>query len=134
MGSEGRIRWVVTEAAHADIGEVRALRGEEGYRVDVYDLRALLAGYFDATSGCNSKMGKTVCPIGATSAGGKVLKVRWKYPGSGKSGGLRLCFAVFCELRLVVLCHASIRRDVDDDILVHSASDADCYLAVHADD
>lgn len=128
MATEGQIRWVVTEAAHAELVEVRELRGEAGYWLDVHDLRELLAGYFYATPGCNAKLGKTISPIGATGAGGKVLKIRWGYPGCGKSGGLRLCVAAFCEQRLVVLCHASMRRDVEESILIGSADDADSYL------
>jgi len=113
VANGGRIRWVVTEAARSDVAEVRAIRGEQGYRIDVHDLRELLKGYFAAAPGCSGKLGATISPLGATSTGGKILKVRWKYPGAGKSGGLRLCIVTFCEQLLVVLCHASVRRDVD---------------------
>lgn len=32
----------------------------------------------------------------ATAKGGKVLKVRWAIPGSGKSGSLRLVVVAYC--------------------------------------
>ena len=125
----GPIRWVVSDSARADIADVRELRGEDGYKIDVYDLRMLLRGYFEATPGCSIKLGKSICPLGGTTSGGKVLKVRWKYPGGGKSGGLRLCVAAFCDDRLVVVCHASMRRDVDDQALMDSATGVDRYIA-----
>lgn len=79
-------------------------------------------------------MGSTISPLGATKSGGKILKVRWKYMGAGKSGGLRLCLVAFCEQLRVVLCHASLRRDVDGAELWNAAGDADRYLDGEVDD
>jgi hypothetical protein len=126
---------VVTESAAAEIADIRAVRGEAGYRIDVHDLREFLQGYFYATPGCTASMGASISPLGATSSGGKILKVRWKYPGAGKSGGLRLCIVAFCEQLLVVLCHAAIRRDVEHGELLSSALEADQYIdASYGDD
>lgn len=123
-----RITWLVTESAAIEVREIRAMRGEDGYAQDVRDLREYMTAYFEASQGCTVKLGRSVSPIGVTSQGGKILKTRWKYPGAGKSGGLRLCLVAFCDERRVVLCHAAIRRDADDDELIDSASAADGYV------
>lgn len=121
------IRWYVTKAAKAQVADVRKMRGEVDYFADVRNLQTFLAGYFDSSNRCSSKLGKSIAPVGAVG-NGKVLKVRWTYPGAGKSGGLRLCFVAYCDDRKVVLCHASLRRDVNADELIRSATEADIYL------
>jgi hypothetical protein len=102
--------------------------GEGEYISCVRDLQLYLAGYFESSGGCSLKLGKSGSPIGSTAAGGKKLKVRWAYPGCGKSGGLRMCFVAFCEMRKVVLCHIAMRRDVDEDVLESSGDEADAYV------
>ncbi|MCB9872264.1 MAG: hypothetical protein H6837_20585 [Planctomycetes bacterium] len=48
----------------------------------------------------------------------KGLKVRFGYPGCGKSGGLRLAVLAYCSDHLVKIAGAWIRReDPDDDDL-----------------
>jgi hypothetical protein len=121
------ITWFVTEGAASAVAEIRAQLGEKEYAQDVRDLRELLCGYFNAITGCTGKQGKTISPIGVVKHGGKVLKVRWTRPASGKSGGLRLCFVAYCDERRVVLCEASLRRDADNDELLDAAEDVDGY-------
>lgn len=122
-----RIRWYTTKSAREHTLGIRELHGELNYFRDVRDLRDFLSGYFDSSNRCNSKIGSSVSPIGRTESGGKILKVRWIFPGAGKSGGWRLCFVAYCEQRKVVLTYASLRREVDEDKLVGSASDAEGY-------
>lgn len=107
------IAWIVTEEGHRDIAEVRAALGE-GYNADVALLQEM-SGYFSGDEGCTTRQGKTISPLGATSDGGKLLKVRWMMPGCGKSGGLRFAFVVYCEQRTVVLCRGWVRKDDPDD-------------------
>ena len=54
----------------------------------------------------------------ASPRGGKVLKVRWAYPGCGKSGSLRLVVVAYCEQKRVHIAQAFDRREdpSDDDI------------------
>ncbi len=54
----------------------------------------------------------------ASPGGGKVLKVRWAYPGCGKSGSLRLVVVAYCEEKRVHIAQAFDRREnpSDDDI------------------
>ena len=122
----GEITWIVSEDAAGEIADVRDTLGEADYKEDVRALRQLLCDYF-SNVGCAAPFGKTISTLGTTSAGGKILKVRWARPGTGKSGGLRLGFVVFCDDRKVVLAKATIRRDASDDELLDSASDADEY-------
>jgi hypothetical protein len=122
-----RIRWYVTEAAAKQITIVRELRGEPGYFSDVRDLREFLGAYVESAHGCTAKQGKSISPVGALKSGGKILKVRWTYPGAGKSGGLRMCFVAFCDERKIVLCHVSMRRDVEGSELIAAANDAEDY-------
>lgn len=88
-----------------------------------------MCGYFNAVTGCTTKQGKSISPIGTTADGGKVLKVRWLRPGSGKSGGLRFGFVAYCDERRVVLVKSSMRRDADDDgAMLDAADDGDEYI------
>jgi hypothetical protein len=80
------ITWIVTEEGHADLGDVREALGT-GYKADVAALQDLLSDYFSGDEGCTTRLGKTISPLGLTSSGGKLLKVRWLMPGCGKSGG-----------------------------------------------
>lgn len=74
-----------------------------------------MSGYFSGDEGCTTRQGKTISPLGATSDGGKLLKVRWMMPGCGKSGGLRFAFVAYCERRTVVLCRGWVRKEDPDD-------------------
>lgn len=109
----GEITWLVHETGAADVKDIREALGDE-YDADVIRLRDLLCSYFSADEGCVSKLGKSISPVGRTTDGGKILKVRWTTPGSGKSGGLRLCFVVYCDARTVVLCRGWVRKEADD--------------------
>ena len=108
------ITWIVTEEGHADLGDVREALGT-GYKADVAALQDLLSDYFSGDEGCTTRLGKTISPLGLTSSGGKLLKVRWLMPGCGKSGGLRLALVVFCESRKAILCRGWPRKDDPDD-------------------
>lgn len=61
--------------------------------------------------------------MGATPAGGKILKVRWGLPGMGKSGGLRLAVVAYCESREVVIAGAFLRSDDPDDATFFAAAE-----------
>jgi hypothetical protein len=84
-------------------------------------LKVFLCEYF-SSGNCQNAQGKSIAPIKATAKGGKVLKVRWAYPGCGKSGGLRLVVVVYCKERRVHIAQAFDRRedpsvdDIDDAI------------------
>lgn len=88
------ITWIVTEEGHADIADIREALGD-GYKADVASLQDMMAGYFSGDEGCTTKQGKSISPLGATSDGGKLLKVRWMMPGCGKSGGLRFALVAY---------------------------------------
>ncbi|HEX7681334.1 MAG TPA: hypothetical protein VF713_24585 [Thermoanaerobaculia bacterium] len=129
------ITWVVTEEGHRDIAEVRAALGD-GYNADVALLQELMSGYFSGDEGCTTRQGKTISPLGATSDGGKLLKVRWMMPGCGKSGGLRFAFVAYCERRTVVLCRGWVRKEDPDDADFDAAGQlaADQLAASDGDD
>lgn len=108
------VTWRFSEEAAADVRDVRADLGDK-YRASVSALRDFLCGYFTMDSGCSAPLGKTISPMGSTKAGGKMLKVRWTLPGSGKSGGLRLAVVAFCNERKVILSRGFIRKDDPSD-------------------
>ncbi len=80
-------------------------------------LQEFLCGYF-SSGDCKNALGDTISPLKATPKGGKVLKVRWALPGSGKSGSLRLVVVAYCDEKRVQIAQAFRRRDdpTDDDV------------------
>jgi len=108
------IKWFVSEKAAADLADVRADFGDM-YNASVAALRDLLCAFFSGDGDCTGKHGTAISPVGGVPNGGKLLKVRWLRPGSGRSGGLRLAFAVYCETRRVVLCGGWVRKEEPSD-------------------
>ncbi len=101
-------KWVVLQTPGCD--EARAAFSKQEYRDAKKALQLLLCSYFSAGD-CNKALGSTITPIGATQAGGKILKVRWGFPGCGKSGGFRMCVVAYCDRRRVVIAEIFIRKD-----------------------
>lgn len=90
--------------------EARAAFSEAAFQQSKESLKKYLCQYF-SQGDCNSALGKSICPIGATPSGGKILKVRWGLPGCGKRGSLRLAVVVYCAKRRVVVAESFIRKD-----------------------
>lgn len=99
------------------LSELRQTMTAEDYEQNKQALKEFLYGYF-SSGNCSNAQGSSIAPMKATPLGGKVLKVRWAYPGCGKSGSLRLVVVAYCEQRRVHIAHAFDRRDdpSDDDI------------------
>ncbi len=104
--------WIVAETATGLI-ELKESMPEEEYADSKSALQIFLCDYF--SSGHCNMHGMSISPIGATPKGGKRFKVRWGYPGRGKSGSLRLCIAVYCEDRRVVIAQAFWRNQDPQD-------------------
>lgn len=123
MGLEpSDITWIVAREAGQVFSELYELLGAERYRQQKRDLQELLCGYFDAAPGCTAAQGNAIRPTGGSAAGGKGLKVRWGWPGCGKSGGMRICAVAYCDARRVYILDAEMRRDrpdFDDIITKH---------------
>jgi hypothetical protein len=96
------------------IQEARALLGEELYEENKKALQEFLCNYFSAGA-CNAAQGSSISPLGATRAGGKILKVRWALPGCGKSGSLRLCVVAYCAELRVFVAAGFMRRENPTD-------------------
>lgn len=107
------IKWLVTTLCRSQIDGVRRLLGPEGYEDTKLALRETLCDYFNLGR-CDTKA-MQISPIGGAPDGGKSLKVRWQLPGCGKRGGLRLAVVAHCELRVVTLCGAWVRKDDPTD-------------------
>ncbi|MBL4847177.1 MAG: hypothetical protein JKY65_16785 [Planctomycetes bacterium] len=107
------------------------VRGQLGarYAADVDALRLYLVQYFNSYRHCSEKQGDSINPIGASESGLKRLKVRWTYPGSGKSGGLRLGFLLDCDERRVMLGYGRRRRDTSDSALRAALDEADARFS-----
>ena len=96
--------------------DLRQQMTPEQYAEEKRALQEFLCGYF-SSGDCNHSLGDSISPLKATAKGGKVLKVRWALPGSGKSGSLRLVVVAYCDERRVHIAQAFNRRDnpTDDD-------------------
>lgn len=111
--------WTVLPTA-SGLSQVRDRLGEALYEEQRKALQLFLCEYF-ATGHCDTKQGASISPLGATPAGGKILKVRWGLPGQGKSGGLRLCVVVYCDEMRVTLAEAFARKDNPSDAAFEQA-------------
>lgn len=87
--------WQIGKNA-ALISDLRQRMTPEEYEAQKKALKEFLCGYF-STGNCSNSQGSSISPMKATPLGGKVLKVRWAYPGCGKSGSLRLVVVAYCE-------------------------------------
>ena len=90
--------------------ELRKRMSAEAYEEEKQALKEFLCGYF-STGDCRNALGSSISPMKASPGGGKVLKVRWAYPGCGKSGSLRLVVVAYCEERRVYIAQAFDRRE-----------------------
>ena len=110
-------KWSALPSAEG-LKQARKLMDEQTYEENKEALKLFLCGYF-STGKCIHRQGKSISPIGSTSKGGKILKVRWGLPGQGKSGGLRLAVVAYCEEKRVVIADAFLRNTdpSDDDFL-----------------
>lgn len=109
------VRYVPEDGAWEVIQTAGNAAAREAFSMEEFkdsrnSLKKFLCNYF-STGECNAAQGNAIRPMGATPTGGKILKVRWALPGSGKSGSLRLSVVVYCEKRRVVIAEAFLRRD-----------------------
>jgi len=100
--------WTVSESA-AKIKDLKEELGDKEYDAHKKAIQNFLCAYF-STGSCNTSQGDSINPLGASTKGGKILKVRWALPGAGKSGGLRIIVVVYCDEKKVVLAEAFKRR------------------------
>lgn len=102
------------------LSELRERMSAEEYEENKQALKKFLCGYF-SSGDCQSSQGSSICPVKATRKGGKVLKVRWAYPGCGKSGSLRLVVVAYCVQKRVFMAKAFDRRDDPSDADIQGA-------------
>ncbi len=109
-------KWQVAEQAVL-LSELRERMTAEEYEQNKQALKVFLCGYF-STGDCRNSQGSSISPMKASPQGGKVLKVRWAYPGCGKSGSLRLVVVAYCDQLRVHIAQAFDRREdpTDDDV------------------
>ena len=108
--------WQLGEKATL-LSELRQRMTPEDDEQEKQTLKEFLCGYF-SSGDCRNSQSSSISPMKATPLGGKVLKVRWAYPGCGKSGSLRLVVVAYCEEKRVHIAQAFDRREnpTDDDI------------------
>ncbi|QDU86785.1 hypothetical protein Pla175_01370 [Pirellulimonas nuda] len=102
-------KWQVGPAT-TKLHELRQQMSDQEFRKNKRALQEFLCGYFSSGE-CQNALDKSIAPMKATPQGGKVLKVRWAYPGCGKSGGLRLVVVAYCDEKRVHIAQAFDRRD-----------------------
>lgn len=109
-------KWQVGGQARL-LHELRQRMTPEDFEADKRALQEFLCDYF-SSGDCTNAAHKSISPMKASPKGGKVLKVRWAYPGCGKSGGLRLVVVAYCDQMRVHVAQAFDRRDnpTDDDV------------------
>jgi len=103
------LSWKVASDAQPQLEPIKKEFGTTAYNEAVKSIKLFLCAYFDTVAHCDRKLGKTINPVGSTEDNGKLLKMRWALPGMGRSAGLRLGIAVWCEDRLVHLRSAVYR-------------------------
>jgi len=97
--------------------ELRQRMTPEVYEQEKQSLKEFLCGYF-SSGDCRNAQGSSISSMKGSPGGGKVLKVRWAYPGCGKSGSLRLVVVAFCDEKRVHIAQAFRHSDnpTDDDV------------------
>lgn len=105
------ISWHLAPAVQSELAELEKNLGSSAYAGQRQAIQDFLSGYVGAEPRCLGKQGDSISPLGSTSKGGKILKVRWALPGQGKSGSLRLAFVTRCEQQVVILAAIFQRRD-----------------------
>ena len=112
-------KWQVGEKATL-LSALREQMTPEEYEQDKRALKEFLCGYF-SSGDCRNSQGSSISPMKATPRGGKVLKVRWAYPGCGKSGSLRLVVVAYCDEKRVHIAQAFDRREDPSDSDIQNA-------------
>ncbi len=99
MVAPNEITWKLSPEVVKGVAPIRKTLGEDGYANDKRAFQIFMCNYFNGDhGGCSREQGNSIRPVAyPTEAGWKCLKVRWAYPGSGRSGGLRLAVAVRCD-------------------------------------
>ena len=121
------IQWKRCSAAESVFDAVRVALGDEAFQGWELSLKNYLCSYFSAHDACNGRLGKSISPVRSGVPRGKGLKVRFAFPGCGKSGGLRLAVLAFCDVPEVKVAGAWKRREDPDD------EDFDEAFANHAE-
>ena len=110
-------KWQIGNDA-AEIHRLKATLTAEAYEAQKDALKSYLCQYFSSGL-CNHALGDSISPLKATEKGGKVLKVRWGYPGCGKSGSLRLIVVAYCdELRVHIAGAFPRKSDPTDEAVL----------------
>jgi hypothetical protein len=104
------VTWILSRECADDIRRIRFALGDD-YAHNVSQQRQMLCDYFSGDAGCSARGGSSISTLGSACGTGKLLKMRWTLPGSGKSGGLRFAIVAFCDDMKVVLCRAWVRKD-----------------------
>lgn len=112
-----KIAWRVSKLGAQQLSPARDLLGPQ-YHHQKQALQRLLALYFE--SDCDRKA-MNISPIAGAPAGSKALKVRWGYPGCGKSGGFRLLVVANCTTRTAVVSGCWLRREDPTDAEILAA-------------
>lgn len=111
MVTPADVAWKILPAASTFQAELVETYGQPWLDAQIPAMREYLCRYFRGDRGCAASIGKSLRPVGGTDDGGKLLKLRWTYPGSGKSGGLRVLVACFCDDRVVEIRNIDYRRN-----------------------
>lgn len=115
MVTPSEIDWhVIVSSDTRDLRDLHESQGAAWYAEQKQAIKDYLCGYFNAQPRCSGGHG-TIAPVGSAGAGGKAIKMRWLYPGCGKSGGLRLLVVAYCDEQRVAVAGAWRRKEDPND-------------------
>ena len=103
------ITWLVKASAQSSVSEYRDRVGAQ-YSSLLRSFQECICLYINSNGECTAK-GLNISPMGGTPNGAKAFKIRWMYPGCGKSGGLRLAILMWCNERKVIVAGMWERRE-----------------------
>ncbi|MBI1383007.1 MAG: hypothetical protein GC161_18200 [Planctomycetaceae bacterium] len=106
------IQWGIGPDAITANDGLRVLLGPTTFNATRNAFRQFLSAYFHSEAQCKKEQGASISPLAGGATGWKRLKVRWRYPGAGKSGGLRVLVSVNCAERRVILSRIEDRRSL----------------------
>ena len=108
------VKWEVLPSARKVHEDVHSHLPEQLVSESVRGLRDLLCDYFSTCGACD-QAALGISPMGQAPRGGRAFKVRWRVPGRGKSGGLRLAVIAMCPAKHIVIAAAWARSSDPGD-------------------
>lgn len=103
------VRWEMATGAWSEIGAL-PVQVRANYKSLVRSFQESVCRFINTVDHCAGKANGISC-VGGLPNGGKELKARCAVPGMGKSGGLRIMLAAYCDKSTVRVMSVKMRQD-----------------------